>query len=194
MFCPFLINLHDHFLAIPIHFLHSLKLNSRQEVWVKAWLRPKADVAVVCWRDATEHFPYAWVYTQEIEFFKRVIVKTSFSTSICFIVSKFQASRYDTEKTNIEYGKKNPYLLLPANPTLVTPRYFFLMLKLKLKQSATLTDPLFHPEKSVPQNGTKDFPLCIHCPSTELPIHLKLARDQWYLCTSLLGVNTLWQI
>lgn len=127
MFCPFFINLHDNFVAIPVHFLHSLKLNNGQKMWVKAWLRPKADVSVVCWRDAAEHFPYACVYTQVIEFFKRDIMKTSFSTCIFFIVSKFQASRYDTEKTNVEYGKKNPCLLLTTNRTLV---HGFLMLKL----------------------------------------------------------------
>lgn len=106
-------------------------------MWVKAWLRPKADICVVCWRDAAEHFPYACVYTQVVESFKLNIMKTNFSTSIFFIVSKFQASRHDAEKTYVEYGKKYHYLLLIANGTLVT-LWFFVTLKLKLKHNATL--------------------------------------------------------
>lgn len=56
VFCPSFLNFHDNSLAIPIYFLHSLELKQRQEVWVKAWLRPEADTSVTCWRDAAELF------------------------------------------------------------------------------------------------------------------------------------------
>lgn len=125
MLCSFFLNLYDNFLAIPIHFLQPLKLSNRQELWDKAWLRPKADGSVVCWRDAAEHFPHACVYTQVIELFKRDVVKTGFSTFILSIVSKslysftLEATLSKNfklqEKTNVEYRGKNPYLLLIAN-------------------------------------------------------------------------------
>jgi len=59
VFCPFFLNLHANSLAIPIYFLHSFELKQKQKVWVKAWLRPKPDASVICWREASEvsHIP-----------------------------------------------------------------------------------------------------------------------------------------
>lgn len=105
-------------------------------MWAKAWLRPKS---VVCWRDAAEHFPYACVYTQVIEFFKRDIMKTSFSAFIFFIARKCQASRYGAEKTNVEYEEKKSLFAINSKSN-TCQSMFFLMLKLKLKHNATLTD------------------------------------------------------
>lgn len=112
VFCPSFLNFHDNSLAIPIYFLHSLELKQRQEVWVKAWLRPEADTSVTCWRDAAELFPIHLAYAQVSELFKKDTVKTSLSTPIFFIVNKFKASRqYNTEETYILWGKKL-YLLI----------------------------------------------------------------------------------
>lgn len=58
-------------------------------------------------------FPYTCAYVQVSVLFKKDTVKTSLFTFIFFIVNKFKVSRqYDTEKTYIDYGEKNLYLLL----------------------------------------------------------------------------------